>query len=105
MKKYCIVNEIKPERLEDYVNAHLHPWDELLECLKAAGTKEEYIFMLGNKALVFVECEDMMTYTEKFGIPARAVQKAQGRMPEHMRGMAKQNFYFLCFDQKSMCPN
>lgn len=44
-------------------------------------------------------------YTEKFGIPARAVQKAQGRMPEHMRGMAKQNFYFLCFDQKSMCPN
>ena len=25
-------------------------------------------------------------YTEKFGIPARAVQKAQGRMPEHMRG-------------------
>ena len=31
MKKYCIVNEIKPERLEEYVNAHLHPWDELLE--------------------------------------------------------------------------
>ncbi|GKH34673.1 L-rhamnose mutarotase [Muricomes sp. OA1] len=67
MKKYCIVNEIKPERFEEYVNAHLHPWDELLECLKAAGTKEEYIFMLGNKALVFVECEDMKTYTEKFG--------------------------------------
>jgi L-rhamnose mutarotase len=67
MKKYCMVNEIKPERLQEYIDAHLNPWDELLHCLKDAGTKEETIFILDNKALVFVECEDMEIYLEKFG--------------------------------------
>jgi L-rhamnose mutarotase len=67
MKKYCMVNEIKPERLQEYIDAHLNPWNELLACLKEAGTKEESIFILGNKALVFIECEDMETYLEKFG--------------------------------------
>ena len=67
MKKYCMVNEIKPERIQEYIDAHLNPWKELLTCLKDAGTNEEYIFILDNKALVFIECEDMETYLEKFG--------------------------------------
>ena len=67
MKKYCLVNEIKPECLKEYIDAHLNPWEELLTCLKEAGTKEECIFILENKALVFIECEDMETYLEKFG--------------------------------------
>ena len=67
MKKYCMVNEIKPERLNEYINAHLNPWKELLTCLREAGTKEECIFILDNKALVFIECEDMEIYLEKFG--------------------------------------
>jgi L-rhamnose mutarotase len=62
-----MVNEIRPERMQEYIDAHLNPWEELLTCLKEAGTKEEYIFILDNKALVFIECEDMETYLEKFG--------------------------------------
>ncbi|MDR1796044.1 MAG: L-rhamnose mutarotase [Clostridiales Family XIII bacterium] len=65
--KYCMVNEIKPERLAEYTDAHRNPWEELLTCLKEAGTQQEFIFMLENKALVFIECDDIDVYLEKFG--------------------------------------
>lgn len=67
MKKYCMVNVIKSEKLNDYMNAHRNPWPELLTCLKEAGTTEEFIYMLDNKALVYIECDDMQKYLEKFG--------------------------------------
>lgn len=104
MKKYCMVNEIKPERLQEYIDAHINPWEELLHCLKEAGTEEEYIFILGNKALVFVECEDMEIYLEKFGrsevgkkwlefvadfIAASPFADAAGNAVSHVDGLRK----------------
>ncbi len=66
MKKYCMVNVIKQEYLVAYIEAHLNPWEELLTCLKEAGTHEEWIYMYKNLAILFIECEDMDMYVEKF---------------------------------------
>ena len=66
MKRYCLVNVIKQEFLDEYIEAHLNPWDELLECLKEAGTNEELIYMYENLAIIFLECEDIDVYMEKF---------------------------------------
>lgn len=66
MKRYCMVNVIKKEHLEEYIEAHLNPWEELLETLKDAGTNEELIYMYENLAILFIECEDIDVYMDKF---------------------------------------
>lgn len=66
MKRYCMVNVIKKEYLDAYIEAHLNPWKELLECLKDAGTHEELIYMYNNLAIILIECEDIDIYMERF---------------------------------------
>lgn len=66
MKRYCMVNVIKQELMDQYINDHLNPWQELLDCLKEAGTNEELIYMYNDLAIIFIECEDISIYMEKF---------------------------------------
>ena len=68
MKRYCMVNVIKEEKIPDYIHAHKNPWPELLQCLKDAGTLEEYIYIYNNLAIVCLTVEnDIEEYLEKFG--------------------------------------
>jgi L-rhamnose mutarotase len=66
MKRYCLVNVIKPEMMDKYIYDHKNPWNELLTCLKDAGTHEELIYIYDNLAIVFLECEDIEMYMDKF---------------------------------------
>ena len=66
MKRYCMVNVIKPEYVEDYSNAHMNPWPELLESIKDAGTEQELIYIYKNLAILFIECEDIDRYMKDF---------------------------------------
>ena len=104
MKRYCMINEIKPERMQEYIDAHKNPWEELLTCLKEAGTEEEYIFINGNQAIVFVVCDEMSAWLEKFGnsdvgkkwlehmadfIAATPFADSSGKAAEDAEGLAK----------------
>ena len=66
VKRYCMVNVIKPECVEEYAKAHMNPWPEVLKSIKDAGTKEELIYIFKNYAILFIECEDIDAYMEKF---------------------------------------
>lgn len=66
MKRYCMVNVVNQEFLEEYKEAHLNPWRELLESIRNAGTREELIYIYKNLAIIFIECEDIGQYMEKF---------------------------------------
>ena len=66
MKRYCMVNVIQPDHVEEYVQAHRNPWREVLEAIRDAGTGEERIYLYKNLAILVIECEDMDAYMEKF---------------------------------------
>lgn len=63
MKKYCIVGEIKPESMNDYIKYHkeIHkgPYKDLLKVIKKSGVKEEVIFIYKNLAIIYFEAEDI----------------------------------------------
>jgi L-rhamnose mutarotase len=63
MKKYCIVIEVKPECLDDYIEYHKEiydsPYRELIEVIKKSGVREEAIFIYKNLAIIYFEAEDL----------------------------------------------
>lgn len=63
MKWYCMVNELKPEHVADYVEihetAHLTHWKTQLDALKKAGAQNCISFLYGNKSILFYQCEDI----------------------------------------------
>ncbi len=70
-KRYVLVNEIKPERLQDYIDAHEHMhesvWREQLDVLREAGAVvcDSYIFK--NYAILIYECDDIDASFAKLG--------------------------------------
>lgn len=71
MKWYCLVNELKPEHVQDYVdihvNAHKTEWKTQLEALKAAGAQSCISFLFGNYSILFYQCGDIDESFSKLG--------------------------------------
>lgn len=67
-KRYVMVNEIDPQCLEEYVNAHrtMHEgkWRGQLEALRRAGATECISYIYKNLSILIYECEDI---DESFG--------------------------------------
>jgi len=53
------VLHVKPERVEDYVEAHRHVWPEMLQALRDAGIRNYTIFRAGNKMFGYFESDDL----------------------------------------------
>lgn len=62
-KRYMLINELKPERVVDYVGAHetmhLGPWKEQMDVLAKAGAKECIVYIYGNLSILLYECDDI----------------------------------------------
>lgn len=62
-KRYMMINEIKPEYMDEYVKSHetMHEglWKEQLDALQKAGAKECICYMHGNLAILLYECDDI----------------------------------------------
>ena len=63
MKKYCIVIEIKPERLDEYIKLHKElktgDYRQLVEVIRESGVKEEVIFIHNNLVIIYFEADDL----------------------------------------------
>lgn len=57
--KYAWTWEIKEECLEEYVNMHLEPWQEVLEEHSKAGITNYSIFQNGPQFFYCFECADV----------------------------------------------
>ena len=57
--KYAWTWEIKEEHLEEYINLHLNPWNEILEEHSKAGIKNYSIFQNGNQFFYCFECDNV----------------------------------------------
>lgn len=58
-KRYCLVIELKENHVDEYKNIHINAWPELLKAEKAAGMKEELIWIYKNLSILYIECEDI----------------------------------------------
>ena len=52
------VLRVKPDRIDEYVEAHRHVWPEMLEALRAAGIRNYTIFRAGNEVFGYFEADD-----------------------------------------------
>jgi L-rhamnose mutarotase len=58
-ERSAFVLQVKPEKIEDYVEAHRHVWPEMLDALRAAGIRNYSIFRAGNEVFGYFEAEDL----------------------------------------------
>ena len=50
--------EVKPDRIDEYVEAHRDVWPEMLAALKAAGIRNYTIFRAGTRVFGYFETDD-----------------------------------------------
>jgi L-rhamnose mutarotase len=71
MRWYCLVNELKPEHVKDYVKihetAHLTEWKTQLKALKEAGAQNCITYIFKNYSILFYQCEDIDKSFEALG--------------------------------------
>jgi L-rhamnose mutarotase len=58
-ERTAFVLRVKPERLDEYVEAHRAVWPEMLEALTAAGIRNYTIFRDGNRMFGYFEADDL----------------------------------------------
>jgi L-rhamnose mutarotase len=62
-KRYMMINELKPECVDEYVKAHetMHEgkWKEQLDVLRKAGAQECISYIFGNYSILLYVCDDI----------------------------------------------
>ncbi len=58
-QRSAFVLKVRPERIDEYVEAHREVWPELLDALRAAGIRNYSIFRAGNEMFGYFECDDL----------------------------------------------
>ena len=58
MSREAFALEIRPEKVAEYVEAHRQVWPEVLRATKRAGIRNYTIFLHGNIAFGYFECDD-----------------------------------------------
>ena len=58
-RRSAFVLRVKPDRIDDYVEAHRAVWPEMLDALRAAGIRNYTIFRAGNEVFGYFESDDL----------------------------------------------
>jgi len=58
-ERAAFVLHVKPDRIDDYVEAHRNVWPEMLQALRDAGIHNYTIFRSGNDMFGYFESDDL----------------------------------------------
>jgi L-rhamnose mutarotase len=58
-QRSAFVLEVRPERVDAYVEAHRNVWPEMLDALRGAGIRNYTIFRSGTKMFGYFEADDL----------------------------------------------
>jgi L-rhamnose mutarotase len=58
-QRSAFVLQVRPDRIEEYVDAHRHVWPEMLDALRNAGIGNYTIFRHGNEMFGYFEADDV----------------------------------------------
>ncbi len=50
---------VRPDRIDEYLEAHRNVWPEMLDALRAAGVRNYTIFRSGNQMFGYFESDDL----------------------------------------------
>jgi L-rhamnose mutarotase len=53
------VLHVRPDRIDEYVEAHRHVWPEMLDALRGAGIRNYTIFRAGESVFGYFEADDL----------------------------------------------
>ena len=60
MTRYCFQLQVRPDRIEEYVDRHRAVWPEMLEALRDAGWSNYSLFLRDDGLLVgYLESDDL----------------------------------------------
>ena len=58
-QRSAFVLQVRPDRIDEYVEAHRVVWPEMLEVLRGAGIRNYSIFRDGNRVFGYFEADDL----------------------------------------------
>jgi L-rhamnose mutarotase len=58
-QRSAFVLHVRPDRIDDYVEAHRTVWPEMLKALSDAGIRNYSIFRDGNRVFGYFEADDL----------------------------------------------
>jgi L-rhamnose mutarotase len=73
-QRSAFVLRVRPDKLDEYVEAHRQVWPELLAALRAAGIRNYTIYRHGNEMFGYFESDDLeaaAAYMEAQAVNAR----------------------------------
>jgi L-rhamnose mutarotase len=73
-QRSAFVLRVKPDKIDEYVEAHAHVWPEMLQALRDAGIRNYTIFRAGYEVFGYFESDDLegaATYMEAQDVNAR----------------------------------
>jgi L-rhamnose mutarotase len=53
------VLHVRPDRIDEYIEAHANVWPEMLDALRSAGVRNYTIFRSGTDVFGYFEAEDL----------------------------------------------
>jgi L-rhamnose mutarotase len=58
-ERTAFVLQVRPDKIDEYVQAHQEVWPEMLEALRAAGIRNYTIFRDGYRMFGYFEADDL----------------------------------------------
>ena len=58
-QRSAFVLRVRPDRIDEYIEAHRNVWPEMLDALRAAGIRNYSIFRAGTDVFGYFEAEDL----------------------------------------------
>jgi len=58
-QRSAFVLRVRPDRIDEYVEAHRAVWPEMLDALRGAGIRNYSIFRAGNEVFGYFEADDL----------------------------------------------
>ena len=58
-QRSAFVLRVRPDRIDEYIEAHRNVWPEMLDALRAAGIRNYSIFRAGNDVFGYFEADNL----------------------------------------------
>ena len=78
------VLRVKPDRIDEYVEAHRDVWPEMLDALRGAGIRNYTIFRAGNEMFGYFEADDLAARAERYLAAQEVCARWQDAMAEFL---------------------
>ena len=84
-QRSAFVLKVRPERIDEYVEAHRAVWPEMRDALRAAGIRNYSIFRSGNEVFGYFESDDLAAAGRYLD-----AQEVNSRWQDHMADLLEE---------------